>query len=108
MTSPRCPVKMRFPLPGIVVASTNSTSHPVAKSRMDRIEQVRRGHEQHAGEIEGYAEVMVAEGVVLLRIEHLEQGRGGIAPVIHPQLVHLIQHENRIRGSPLLDPLDDP
>ena len=49
--------------------------HAVAQGRGNRVQHVGRGDEHHLGQIEGHVEVMVGEGVVLFRVEHLEQGR---------------------------------
>ena len=51
---------------------------------------------------------MVAEGEVLLGIEHLEQGRRGIAPEVGPDLVDLVHHEDGVVGPGAPDALDDP
>ena len=50
---------------------------------------------------------MVDERVVLLRIEHLEQGRGRIPTEVRGHLVDLIQEEDRVDGPRLLHHLDD-
>src|SRR5690349_23811086 len=47
--------------------------HAVPQRRRDRIEDVRGGDEHHARQIERDVEVVVLEGVVLLRVEDLEQ-----------------------------------
>ena len=49
--------------------------HPVSKGRWNRIEHVRGRDEQHFRQIERHVEVVVAEGAVLFRVEHLEQRR---------------------------------
>ena len=49
--------------------------HAVAQRRRNRIEHVRGRDEQHLGQVERHVEVVIAERVVLLRIEHLEQRR---------------------------------
>ena len=51
---------------------------------------------------------MIAEGIVLLRVKNLQQGRGRVSPKVDPDLIHLIHHEDRIVASGLLDRLDDP
>ena len=51
---------------------------------------------------------MVHEGVVLGRVEHLEQRARGIALERDAELVHLVQQEDRVLGARLLHPLDDP
>jgi hypothetical protein len=50
---------------------------------------------------------MVAERVVLLRIEHLEQRRGRIAPEVGPELVDLVEDEHRVLRLGAPQPLDD-
>ena len=49
--------------------------HAVAQRLGNRIEQVRRGDEQHLRQIERHVEVVVAEAEVLLRIERFQQRR---------------------------------
>ena len=70
--------------------------HAVAECRRNRIEHVRRGDEQHFGQIERDIEIVIAERVVLLRIEHLEQRRRGIAAEIRSELVDLVEDEDRV------------
>src|SRR4029453_16067125 len=52
-------------------------------------------------------QIMVLETAVLLRIEHLEQGRGRIAAEILAELVDLVEQEKRVRGAGLLEVGDD-
>ena len=49
--------------------------HAVQQRRRDGIQHVRRGDEDDVREIEVDLEVVVGEGVVLLRVQHLEQRR---------------------------------
>ena len=64
-----------------------------------RIEHVGGGDEQDLGEIERHIQVIVAEGGVLFRVEHFEQRRGRVAAEIAPQLIHFVEHENRVVGA---------
>ena len=48
--------------------------HPVEQGPGDGVDHVGSGQEQHLGEVELDLEVVVAEGVVLRRIEDLQQG----------------------------------
>ena len=68
---------------------------------------VGRAQEHDPGKIEGHVQVVVAEGVVLFGVQHFQQGGRGIAPEIGAQLVHLVQHDDRVAGPGLLDGLDD-
>ena len=57
---------------------------------------VRRGDEQHLREVEVDLEVVVAERVVLRRVEHLEQGGRRVAPPVAADLVDLVEHDHRV------------
>ena len=59
-------------------------------------------------EVERDLEVVVGERVVLLGVEHLEQRRRGIAAEVVPDLVDLVEHEDRVVRPGLLHALDDP
>ncbi len=74
----------------------------------DRVEQVGGGDEEHLGEVERHLQVVVLEGVVLLRVEHLEQRRARVAAEVHADLVDLVEHEDRVVRAAGLDVLDDP
>ena len=50
---------------------------------------------------------MVAEGVVLLGVEHFQQGRARVAAPVRADLVDLVEHEDGIAGARTLDGLDD-
>ena len=55
------------------VAGNLEDLHPVAKRRRHGIQHVRGCDEEHLGQIERHIEIVIAEGIVLLRVEHLEQ-----------------------------------
>jgi hypothetical protein len=65
------------------------------------------GDEKDLGEIVVDVEIVVVEGDVLLRVEHLEQGGGGIAPKIHRHLVDFVEAEDRVGDPDLLHRLDN-
>ena len=88
------------------VAGELDDLHPVAKRRRDRVEHVRRGDEQHLGQVERHLQVVVLEAVVLLRVEDLEQRRRRVAAEVHADLVDLVEHEHRVRAAGGLDVLD--
>jgi hypothetical protein len=50
---------------------------------------------------------MVRERVVLLRIEHFEQGGARIAAEVVTDLVDLVHHEDGVDGAGLFHALDD-
>ena len=62
----------------------------------DRVERVRGADEEHLGEVERQVEVVVAEGVVLRRVEHLEHRARRVAAEVGAHLVDLVDHEDRV------------
>ena len=46
---------------------------------------------------------MIREAVVLLRIQHLEQGTRGIAVETCRELIHLVEHHHGVRDTALFD-----
>ena len=75
--------------------------HPVEQRTGDGVDHVGGGDEQHLGQVQLDLEVVVAEGVVLGRVEHLEQRRGRVAPVVGAELVDLVEHDHRVHGAGL-------
>ena len=90
------------------VAGDLEDLHAVAQRRRDRVHDVRGRHEHHLREIERHLQVVIGEGVVLLGVEHLEQRRRRVAAEVVPQLVDLVEHEDRVVRARLLHALDDP
>ena len=60
--------------------------HPVEQRGRDVLEEVGRGDEQDLAQVERHVQVMVRERVVLGRVEHLQQGAGGVALIATPSL----------------------
>ena len=89
------------------VAGEHQHFHPVAQRPRDGVERVAGGDEEHLRQVERHAEIVVDEGVVLRRVQDLEQRRGRIAAPVGPDLVDLVEHEHGILllGAP--QPLDD-
>src|SRR3712207_3618190 len=54
-----------------------------------------------------YVEVVVAEGRVLLGVEHLEHRAGRIAAVVRAHLVDLVDHEHGVLGARVAQRPDD-
>jgi hypothetical protein len=61
----------------------------------------------HLGEVEGQLEVVVGEGLVLLGVEHLEQGRLGRAHPALAELVDLVEEDDGVHLAGLLHGVDD-
>ena len=60
----------------LAVAGQPQNLHAVQQRPRDRVERVRRRDEEHLRQIERQIEIVVAERVVLRRVEDLQQGRG--------------------------------
>ena len=72
-----------------------------------RVQRVGRGDEEDVGDVEGQVEVVVAEGDVLLGVQDLQEGGGGVALVGGAQLVDLVDHEHGVLRLHDLQALDD-
>ena len=81
--------------------------HPVQQRPGDGVSGVGCGDKQDLAEVHRDLQEVVPEGVVLLAVQHLQQRRGGIAPVVHAQFVDLIQHQQRVHGAAAADGVDD-
>ncbi len=90
------------------VAGDVDDLHPVAQRDGDGVGPVGRADEQDLGQVEGHVEVVVDEGVVLFRVEHLQQGAGWVAAEVRADLVDLVEHEDGVVAAGLADLLDDP
>ncbi len=83
--------------------------HAVEQRAGDCLGHVCRRDEHDVGQVELDLEVVVAERVVLRRVEHFEQGRSGIArPTASGQLVDLVEQHDRVHGSRLGDRSHEP
>ena len=89
------------------VALQRDDLHAVAQRVGHRVEHVGGGDEEHLREVERHVQVVVAEGEILLGIEHFEQRRRRVAAEVAPQLVHFVEHEYRVVGSHPPQALDD-
>ncbi len=81
--------------------------HAVEQRPRDGVGAVGRGDEHDLRQIKGQVHVVIGKGVVLFRIQHLQQGRRGIAPVIFAHLVDFIEHKHRVIGLHRLEPLQN-
>ena len=88
------------------VAAEVQDLHAIAKRGRNGIRLVRGRDEHHVREIERQVHVVIAERVVLLRIEDLEKRRRRIAAEVLSELVELVDHEHRVVRPRLLQTLD--
>ena len=76
------------------VAGQLDDLHAIAQRARNRVEHVGGGDEHHLRQIERHAEIVVAEGRVLLGIEHFEQRGRRIAVEAGAELVDLVEHHH--------------
>ena len=81
--------------------------HPVEQRRRDRVELVRGADEEHLREVERKVEVVVAEGRVLLGVEHLEHRARRVAAEVGAHLVDLVDQEHRVLRLGVAERPDD-
>ena len=81
------------------VAFERDDLHAVAQGVGYGVEHVGGGDEQDFGKVERDIEVVVAEGGVLLGVEHFEQGAGRVAAEIAAELIDFVEHEDRVVGA---------
>ncbi len=82
--------------------------HPVEQRLGDGLQHIGGGEEDHVGEVQLDLQVVVPEGVVLRRVEHLQQGGGRVAPVVGADLVDLVEQDDRVHRAGLLERPDQP
>ena len=70
--------------------------HAVEQRPRDRLGHVAGGDEHDLRQVELDVEVVVAERVVLRRVEHLEQRRRRVAAPVGADLVDLVEHDHRV------------
>jgi hypothetical protein len=73
--------------------------HAVEQRPGDRVGDVGGSEEHHLAEVQLDVEVVVAEAVVLRRVEHLEQRRGGVAAPVGADLVDLVEQDHRVHRA---------
>ena len=89
------------------VAGERDHLHAVAQRPRDLVEHVRGRDEHDTAQVERHAEIVVAERVVLLRVEHFEQRGARIALDAGAELVDLVEHHHAVARARLADRLDD-
>ncbi len=81
--------------------------HAVQQRRRDGLQRIGRRDEEHIGKIVRQVEIVVGEGIVLLRVQNLQQGGRRVAVVAGPQLVDLVQDHHGIHDAGLFDARKD-
>ena len=82
--------------------------HAVEERAGNRLGHVPRRDEEDLREVELDVEVVVAERVVLRRIEHLEECRRRVAAPVGADLVDLVEHDHRVHRPRIAERTDEP
>ena len=89
----------------VSVAAEIDYLHAVAQADGNAPQRVGGSDEHHLGDVVGHVQEMVGELVVLLRVQHLEQGRRGVAAPVRAHLVDLVHKEDRVAALGFLHAL---
>ena len=89
------------------VAGDGDDLHAIAQRPGDGVEHVGGADEHHPGQVEGQIEIVVAETAVLLRVQDLEHGAGGVASPVGTHLVDLVDHEDGVAAACVSKGSDD-
>src|SRR6185503_12615119 len=89
------------------VAGEADYFHPIPESGLHRVENVCGSHENHVRQIKRDPEIVVAKSIVLLRIQNFQKRGRRVATKIRSHLINLIEHDQWIVCTRLLQRLDD-
>ena len=81
------------------VAADRDQLHAIEQRCGHAVECVRGCDEHHRRQVEFELEIVIAEGVVLRRIEHFEQRRRRVAPPIGAELVDLVEQHHGVHRT---------
>ena len=90
------------------IAGQLNDVHTVQQRPRDHTGVVGRGDKQYVAQVKGKIDIMILEGIVLLRIQHLQQRRGRITLVIRAQLINFIQQNQGVSSARLVNGGNDP
>ena len=82
--------------------------HPVKQRARNIVQGVGCNHPKHMGQVKRKLDIVVAERIVLLRIQHFQQCGAGITPEIRAHLIDLIQQKHGIFRTHRFHTLNDP
>ena len=82
------------------VARQTNHFHAIKQRRRD-VHGVRGGHEHDVAQVVIDFHIVVAEGVVLLRVQHLQQSAGRVATEVGAEFVNLVQQKQGVAGANL-------
>ena len=75
------------------VAGYRNHFHPVQQRPWDVVHRIGGDHPQHPRQIKRQLDIVVAKGVILLRIKYFQQRRARVAAKIRAHLVDFVQQK---------------
>ena len=90
------------------IAAYLNQLHTVQQRSGDGIQIIGSSDEHHFGQIIVHIQKVIMECSILFRVEHFEEGRGGVSLAVGTHLVYFIQNKYRIGGACLYQILDNP
>ncbi len=81
--------------------------HTVEQRLRDGLQDVGRRQEHHVAQVQLHFQVVVPEGVVLRRVQDLQEGGRGVAAEVRAHLVDLVEQDHRVHRPGLLDGAHD-
>ena len=82
--------------------------HTVQKWFRYGIRAVGRTDKKYIGEVIGHIHIVICKAVVLFRIQYLQKGTCRVSAIILCELIHLIQHHDRVLDTASFHTLHDP
>src|SRR5436305_7641074 len=81
--------------------------HTVAQSRWYRLQSVGCRDKHHPGQVKSEVQVVIAEVIVLFRVQNFQQSRGRITAPVGSNFIDLVQHNHRVIGLYTAQRLDN-
>ena len=97
-----------LPLLAFGIAVEFDDLQTIAQRARNGAEVIGSGQKEHPGKIEGHIQIVVGETMVLMRIEHLQQGAGGITSEVAADLVEFVEQDQGIARTRAADFLHEP
>src|SRR5437588_4568350 len=89
------------------IARKINNIHAVSKGYRYLVVHIPGADEEHLREIVRNLQVVIGKGVILLRIQHFQQGGGRITTILRREFVDFVEKENRVFDAHSLHRLDN-
>src|SRR5947209_13449274 len=89
------------------IARKINNIHAVSKGSRYLVLHIPGADEEHLREIVRNLQVVIGKGVILLRIQHFQQGGGRITTILRREFVDFVEKENRVFDAHSLHRMDN-